>query len=138
MSLLPLKRKRGDRFLSFPSTRSIWRWRYFVKVLLSILLGTILLTSLVGVSYATPTMQPVQGSSCDPNSPNYNGTPCGDHNGGNENPPQHGCTPVGQKGTDAACCFTGRSTPDTPCCTTGITPQSSEPFQINTDNPVSC
>ena len=59
-------------------TRIIPAWRYFMEALLSILLGLMLLTSLVGISYATPIVQPTQDT-CPlqpPNIQNQNLQPC--------------------------------------------------------------
>jgi len=65
-------------------------WRFSVKALLLVLLGLVLLTSLVGISYATPTLEPTQNSSSYDNScyPHHNannmmmGCGCGAHSGG--------------------------------------------------------
>jgi len=91
-----------------------------VKTVLGILLGLMLLTSLVGISSATPTMQPAQGSSCNPNSPNYSGAQCGANSGGTPDPHPHCNAPMG-KDTDGLCCFTG------------ITPHGSEISDIQPD-----
>jgi len=42
---------------------SVNGWRYSMKTVLSTLLGLMLLTSLVGLSYATPTVKPAQSTS---------------------------------------------------------------------------
>jgi hypothetical protein len=100
-----------------------------MKAFLSILLGLMLLTSLVGISYATPTMQPTRSggdnNSCvllPPDDPDYVtlGCPAGAHQG-NDNPPQHGCLAPGQKN------------PDGTCCPVGITPHSLEVSDIHAD-----
>ena len=93
-----------------------------MKTLLSLLLGLMLLTSLVGISYAAPTVQPTQGSGCNPNSPTCDGQ-SGPHFG---NPPPSPCTITGQKGPDFA------------CCPAGITPHSSETYDIHTDGDDGC
>ena len=67
-----------------------------MKAILSILLGIMLLTSLVGVSYASPIMQPSGNDTCSPNSSNYNPGDCGAHQGGNAGDPHPQC-PQGQK-----------------------------------------
>ena len=87
--------------------------RYFVKALLSTLLGLMLLTSLVGITYATPVMQPTQNNGGDinacvnltPNNPNYIALGCAGaaHQNGNENPPPHQ-TCIDQKAPDSVCC----------------------------------
>ena len=90
-------------------------WRYYVKALLSILFGFMLLTSLVGISYATPIIQPTQGSgdvnacvNLKPNDPNYTALGCAGaaHQNGNENQPPHATCVTGQK-ADATCCEDG-------------------------------
>ena len=83
-----------------------------MKEFLSIVLGLMLLTSLVGISYATPIMQSAQNTGGDnnsctqltPNNPNYYTLGCAGaaHQGGNENPPSHSCTVDGRIGPDAA------------------------------------
>ncbi len=108
---------------------TIRRRRYLVKTFLSIVLGLVLLTSLVGISYATPLVQPAQNNSGDvnacvnlkPNDPNYYALGCAGaaHQNGNDNPPQHSC-PVGQKA-------------DSTCCRDGITPHSLEVSDIQAD-----
>lgn len=60
-----------------------------MKALLSILLGIMLLTSLVGIAHATTTVQPLCNP--DPSDPNY--SPCGANNGGNDNP-KPSCNPA--------------------------------------------
>ncbi len=112
-------------------------WRSLVKAFLSILLGLMLLTSLVGISYATPVMQPVQNTGGDnnsctqltPNNPNYYTLGCAGaaHQGGNENPPSH-----------PSCVIGGRTAPDVVCCGTGITPHSLEVSDIHADAPNNC
>ena len=81
-----------------------------MKTLLSALLGLMLLTSLVGISYATPVMLPLQGSgdvnacvNLKPNDPNYTTLGCAGaaHQGGDENQPPHNCV-FGR--TDGTCC----------------------------------
>ncbi len=114
-----------------------------MKAFLSILLGLMLLTSLVGISYATPVMQPAQNTGGDnnsctqltPNNPNYYSLGCAGaaHQGGNENPPSHGCAAPGARiGPDFACCGTGQQA-DTTCCGDGITPHSFEVSDIQPD-----
>ncbi len=83
-----------------------------MKTFLSIVLGLMLLTSLVGISYATPQVQPAQSNGGEtnpcvqlsPNNPNYLSLGCAGaaHQNGNENPPHHTCF-AGQK-ADAVCC----------------------------------
>jgi hypothetical protein len=125
-----------------------------VKTVLSVLLGLMLLTSLVGISYATPIVQPAQNNggndnacvNLSPNNPNYISLGCGGaaHQNGNNNPPAHGCASpgarvgpdfccFGQK-ADSACCTEGRVGPDITCCGTGITPHSLEVSDIQADN----
>ena len=115
-----------------------------MKEFLSIVLGLMLLTSLVGISYATPIMQSAQNTGGDnnsctqltPNNPNYYTLGCARaaHQGGNENPPSHSCTVDGRIGPDAACgCFSGRIGPDLTCCQTSITPHSFEVSDIQVD-----
>jgi hypothetical protein len=115
------------------------------KILFSIVLGLMLLTSLVGISYATPIVQPVQNNggndnacvNLTPNDPNYTSLGCGGaaHQGGNENPPAHGCNAPGARTSpDGACCTEGRIGPDITCCNLGITPHSLEVSDIHTDN----
>ena len=91
-----------------------------MKALLSILFGLMLLTSLVGISYATPVMLPSQGSgdvnacvNLKPTDPAYYGLGCAGaaHQGGDENPPPHVTCVAGQKA-------------DTVCCKLGIAPNS--------------
>jgi hypothetical protein len=95
-----------------------------VKALLSILLGLMLLTSLLGISYATPTVQPAQSTggntnTCaqmSPSNPNYAADNCFMHDGGNggsHDPPHHSCV--------------DRISPDG-CCGAGITPNSLQVF----------
>ena len=81
-----------------------------MKALPSILLGVMLLTSLVSISYATPIM-PTQGSgdvnacvNLKPNNPNWYNLGCAGaaHQNGNDNPPHH-CDTDGI-GTDRFCC----------------------------------
>lgn len=110
------------------------RRRYFVKAILSILLGMMLLTSLVGITYANP-VQPLDNNNpCTqpPNNPNYDPGNCGAHAGGNPNPPEHGCTPMGGKGPDGSCCGDSIHA-DTTCCFDGITPHSAQISDIHTD-----
>ena len=99
------------------------------KVVVSILLGLMLVTStLVGFAYATP-LQPTQnvgGSSCSQlqrNSPGYIAAGCGSgHDGsGGTGDPHSGC-PVGQKSPDGC-----RACPD------GITPNDLATSDINVD-----
>ena len=103
-----------------------------MKALLSILLGFMLLTSLVGISYATPVMLPLQGSgdinacvNLTPNNPNYVTLGCAGaaHQGGDENPPQHNNCNVGRIGSN------------TFCCESGITPHSLDVSDIHPDLP---
>ena len=99
-------------------------WRCSMKTVLSILLGLILLTSLVGISYATPTVQPVQSTGGNTNNCN-NANNCGVvHDGGNGGrDPHHSC-------------ITGRISPDKACgCAGGITPHSLEVSDIQADVP---
>ena len=105
-----------------------------MKAFLSIFLGFMLLTSLVGISYATPIVQPAQGSGSNnngcvllpPNNPNYDPQDChGAHQGGNDDPPHH-----------IHACFDGRIGPDVTCaCNVGITPHSLEISDIHADQP---
>jgi hypothetical protein len=101
-----------------------------VKALLSILLGLMLVTStLVGIAYANPTVQPAQStggntntcSQMSPSNPNYTADNCAfvhdGGNGGSHDPPHHGC--VDRIGTDTGC-----------GCTGGITPHSFEVSDI--------
>jgi len=82
-----------------------------MRIVLSVLFWLMLLTSLVGVSYAAPTLQPTgNGNPCNPSSPNYTGA-CGP--GRNIDPPHHGCR-IDIKG------------PDNPGCCASITPSSLE------------
>ena len=83
-----------------------------MKTLLSVLLGLMLLTSLVGISYATPITQPAQSSgdinacvNLKPNDPNYIALGCAGaaHQNGDENTPPHLTCFAGQK-ADAVCC----------------------------------
>jgi len=113
-----------------------------VKALFSILLGLTLLTSLVGISYATPVMQPAQSSgdinacvNLKPNDPNYIALGCAGaaHQNGNENPPQAHCV-VDGKAPDFACCGAGQKA-DTNCCVEGFTPHSLEVSDIQADVP---
>ncbi len=98
-----------------------------MKALLSILLGLMLATStLVGIAYANPIVQPTQSTggntnTCaqmSPSNPNYTANNCpfvhDGGNGGSHDPPHHGCF-SGKIGTDAAC-----------GCGDGITPHSFE------------
>jgi len=99
-----------------------------VKAILSILVGLMLLTSLVGISYATP-LQPLQSSgdvnacvNLKPTDPAYYGLGCAGaaHQGGDENKPPHQC--VDSKiGTDVF------------CCPSGITPHGPEVSDIHPD-----
>lgn len=99
-----------------------------MKALLSILLGLMLVTStLVGIAYATPTMQP-QGS---------------DNNGCGLQPPNNvdnvtvSCHGAGQRDHDhpPPHCFDQKS-PDRVCgCKFGITPHSLETSDIHADLP---
>ena len=111
-----------------------------MKTVLSILLGLMLLTSLVGISYGTPIIQPTgEANSCaglTPNNPNYISLGCAGaaHQGGNENP-RHGCVaPGGRISLDGGCCQTGQKA-DTRCCSTGITPHSFDVSDIQADTP---
>ena len=99
-----------------------------MKALLSILLGLILVTStLVGIAYATPKLQPADGSDNNcalvpPTDPN--GTTLGCHGAGqrDHDPPAH--------------CFAGRIGPDAACaCGDGVTPHSLETSDIQADVP---
>jgi hypothetical protein len=107
--------------------------RFSVKALLSILLGLMLATStLVGIAYATPTVQPTQSTSgntntcaqMSPSNPNYKADNCGTvHDGGNGGrDPPHGC-------------FSGRIGTDAACACDGITPHSFEVSDIQADCP---
>ena len=114
-----------------------------MKTLLSILLGLMLLTSLMGFSYANPTVQPLQnteGDNCNQQNQNnmmYNVTVAchGDsHVGGSADPPNGHCVVDSRTAPDSACaCFSGRITPDLNCCPVGITPQSPEVSEIQPD-----
>jgi len=106
-----------------------------------------LLTSLVGISYATPLVQPVQNNSGDvnacvnlkPNDPNYYALGCAGaaHQNGNDNPPHHSCVIGGRTAPDAACsCGDGRIGPELNCCPSGITPHSLEISDIQADEPI--
>ena len=116
-----------------------------MKALFSVLLGLMLLTSLVGISYATPVMQPTQntsGDNCGQQSPgnwNYNVTPTchGDsHVGGTAgDPPSNSC--LGGQKADFACCGLGQKA-DTTCCEDGITPHAPEVSDIQTNPEVPC
>jgi len=77
-----------------------------MKAVLSVLLGLMLLTSSVGISYATPAVQPF-GNPCNPSSPNYSGA-CGP--GAHIGDPHHGCIAPGRKGVLTSCC-TDSNTP---------------------------
>ena len=92
-----------------------------MKTVLSTMLGLMLLTSLVGISYATPTVQPTQSTSGNTNNC-YNSNNCvhDGGNGGSHDPPHH-C--VDRIGTDRA------------CGCTGITPHSFEASDIQADVP---
>ena len=101
-----------------------------MKAILSILVGLMLLTSLVGISYATP-LQPLQSSgdvnacvNLKPTDPAYYGLGCAGaaHQGGDENKPPHKC-------------FVGRAGTDTFCCPGSISPQSLEVSDIHPDVP---
>ena len=101
-----------------------------MKAFLSIVLGLMLLTSLVGISYATPIMQPAGDpiNSCvnlSPNDPNYITLGCAGaaHQGGDDNHRQR-CSVTGQKSSDGTC-----------CAGTGITPHSLEIIDIYADFP---
>ena len=102
-----------------------------MKTILSVLLGIVLLTSLVSLSYATPLVQPTQNSgdinacvNLKPNNPNYYALDCAGaaHQSGNENPPPHHCVD-GKIGTDAS------------CCPVSISPHSIEVSDIHPDLP---
>jgi hypothetical protein len=103
-----------------------------VKAFLSIVLGLLLLTSLVGISYATPNLnlqptQPPNNNSCNNQTPNtsngnYTQNCRGDTyygNGGRD--PHGGCGEVGRIGTDGC------------TCADGITPHSFEVSDIQAD-----
>ncbi len=119
-------------------------WRYSMRAILSIILGFMLLTSLVGISYATPIMQPSQSggdtNACaglTPNNPNYLSLGCGGaaHQGGNENP-RHGCVaPGGRISLEGRCCSTGKVNSDAFCCTDRGTSSSFGVTGIQTDTP---
>jgi len=74
-----------------------------------------LLTSLVGISYATPITQPAQSSgdinacvNLKPNDPNYIALGCAGaaHQNGDETPPHHTCV-FDQNADNIACCRDG-------------------------------
>ena len=93
-----------------------------MKALLSILLGLILLTSLVGISYAQNS-----GDNCgqlSPSNPNYGLMGChgNSHVGGSADPPHHHCGFIDEK-------------TDTACCPLGITPRSLEVSGFQADHP---
>ena len=105
----------------------IRRRRYSVKALLSILLGLMLLTSLVGISYATPTVQPTQSSGSNnnclgPNTPQNDARNCHQDAGSHSDPPHN--------------CVDSRISPDF-CCESGITPHSFEVSDVHADS-VTC
>ena len=111
-----------------------------MKAILSILVGLMLLTSLVGISYATPLVQPMQGSgdvnacvNLTPNNPNYITLGCAGaaHQGGDENQPPHNCVDS-RLGTDSCLCGGGRLGSDF-CCFDGISPHSPEVSDIHPD-----
>ena len=122
--------------------RSIWRRRNFVKALLSILLGLMLLSSLLGVSYAAPT---VLNSPCPPNNSNITPTDCHNPNNGADPHSHHGCSAPGQKGPDVPCCAVSHGSETTccldsthgledgGCCNESITPQSPEASDIQVE-----
>ena len=101
-------------FLEKSSRRS---GKQFVKIFFSILLASVLLSSLVGVSYAAPT---VLSSPCPPNS-NISPTDCHNPNNGAD-PHHHGCSAIGQKGPDVPCCPFSHGSEDGRCCGVSITP----------------
>jgi len=114
-----------------------------VKTILSVLLGVVLLTSLVGISYATPLVQPLQGSgdinacvNLKPNDPNYTTLGCAGaaHQGGDENQPPHNCLDS-RIGADAFCVCSGNRLGTDFCCPVGITPHSPEVSDIHPDVP---
>jgi len=83
-----------------------------------------LLTSLVGISYATPTIQPAQSSgdinacvNLKPSNPNYIALGCAGaaHQNGDDTPPPHQTCGVGQKA-------------DTFCCPSGIAPSNLQAY----------
>jgi hypothetical protein len=102
-----------------------------VKTLLSILLGLMLLTSLLGITYATPigNLQPTQApnyNNCNlqqpPNAMSMNVTQvCPHYNDG------------GNGGRDPHGCLTGEKAPDTGCCLGSITPNGLEVSDIHPD-----
>jgi hypothetical protein len=107
-----------------------------MKTVLAILLGLMLLTSLVGISYATPVQPSDNNNNCTPNqnNPNYDFGNCGAHSGGSD--PHHGCSAPGQKAPDAfRCCSFGSHTDGLTCCVDGITPHSAEISYIQPDYP---
>ena len=102
-----------------------------MKTILSVLLGVILLTSLVGISYATPILQPTLGSgdinacvNLKPNDPNYTALGCAGaaHQNGDESPPPRHCFD-GKKGTESV------------CCPVSISPHSLEVSDVHPDVP---
>ena len=114
-----------------------------MKVLLSILLGMMLLTSLVGISYATP-VQPLDNNNnnCVPNqnNPNYTFGNCGANTGGtprDPNPPSNCGDGSSPKSPDTCLCSGGISPHGSEisatCCGTGITPQSAQVSDIGPD-----
>lgn len=99
-----------------------------MKMVLALLLELMLLTPLVGISYATPIVQPTQSggdaNSCaglSPNNPNYFTLGCAGaaHQNGNDNPPHHSCA-------------TGHKV-DRFCCPFSITPHNLEVSDIQID-----
>ena len=114
-----------------------------MRIKLSVLLGLMLLTSMVGISYATPILPTQTGGNANacagltPNDPNYVTLGCAGaaHQGGNENPP-HGCiAPVGRVSLDGGCCWTGRVGSDGVCCVNRVASPSLDGSNIQTDRP---
>ena len=106
-----------------------------VKASLSLLLGLMLFTSLVGFSYATPIPQAPQplgnnSSRCQPSNNNQysNATECESNSGGNAqhdpNPPS--CTSA--RNSPDVCCLDSSNplSPDNTCCGVSISPQSTQ------------
>jgi len=101
-----------------------------LRTLLSLLLGLMFLTSVVGISHAMP-IQPTQNS-CNPNSPNYDGAQCGAHSGGNP----HSCDAAIGFDRRGGCCASVGENPEALCgCFTSITSRGLAISDIQTDYP---
>jgi hypothetical protein len=111
-----------------------------VKIVLSALLGVILLTSLVGFSYAATPVQPLQNNSYYCQQPsNQNNPDCphdGTHGQGDPGTPHSSNCAVGgasPKAPDPSCCEFSAHGLEGTCCLDGVTPHSVESSDIQPD-----